>query len=715
VGFLNAALLFGLLGSLVPLIIHLLERRRLPTLQVPSLRFLRELNRRQMRRLELQRLLILIVRMLLVALIAFALARPTLTGPLAAIFPEDAPRALALLIDNSASMQLETETGSLALSARERARALLADLEPQDEVLVYALEAEPRDLGGGPLSPALAAALLDDWPQADGGADLRAGLARAIADLNARPQPQRELYLLSDFAAATLAADSAALPPAGDLRLFALPLSMNPPPNAGLVGLRLPVRPLLPGRPFELGVAARATGAQSAEAFPVELELDGVHRGGFSLEPAPGETEWRSLSVSLSAGSERAVAGLWRKQRDRFAPDDELAFTLQLASRLRVLLAASPSAMGGGKGARLSQADHVARALDPYRGQRPEALALDLEQRGIAALASELVAGRHLVVLCGGDGLDATRGQLLADFVAAGGGLVLAPSAEGAAELARHLLPRLEGPHELAPAEGGRETLAQLEPEHPLFADFSPEHRRVLAAQPLWRSFRTRPGEREILARFASGGPALLGWEHGRGRVRLLLFEVGPEGGELPYSSMFLPLLQELAQEAAGAGRPMLAEAGQSLSWPLDAAGAGAGQGAAGRSGANVAQGLEVLGPDGKPLPLQLDETSLPPRVRVTARRAGIYRLQARGAGGLSELGLAAVSVPPAEGLLAPLPADSIPLRLGLPGLQVIDPAQPLTAALHAGRYGKELARSILLLAALLMACELWLAQRAER
>lgn len=706
-GFLNAVLLFGLLGSLVPLVIHLLERRRLPTLQVPSLRFLRELNRRQMRRLELRRLLILIVRMLLVALIAFALARPTLTGPIAAIFPEDAPRAIALLIDNSASMQLETERGSLAQLARTRARDLLADLAPKDEVLVYALEAEPRDLGGGPLSPALAAALLEEWPQADGGAALRAGLARAMVDLAQRPQPQRELYLLSDFAGATLAADSTTLPPAGELRLFALPLSQSPPPNAGLVGLRLPVRPLLPGQPFELGVAARTTGAQRGEAYPVELELAGEHRGGFSVEPAAaGELQWRSLAVTLPAGGERGVTGLWRKQRDRFAPDDALPFTLSVAARLRVLLVASPSAAGE-RGARLSPADHLARALDPYRGQRPEAIALDLEQRGVSALASDLLADRHLVVLSGGDGLDATRGQLLADFVDAGGGLVVAPSAAGAGDLARYLLPRLGGPAELEAAQGGRETLAQLEPEHPLFADFSAEHRRVLAEQPLWTSFRTRPGEREILARFASGGPALLGWEHGRGRVRFLLFEVGPEGGELPYSSMFLPLLQELAQEAAGAGRPQLVEAGQDLSWPLAGTSAGTDPGQA-------AQGLELIGPDGKAQPLQLDETSFPPRVRALARQAGIYRLQTRGETAARTLGLAAVSAPPAEGLLAPLPVDSIPIRLGLPGLQVVDAGQPLATALHAGRYGKELARSLLILAALLLALELWLAQRAE-
>ena len=86
-----------------------------------------------------------------------------------------------------------------------------------------------------------------------------------------------------------------------------------------------------------------------------------------------------------------------------------------------------------------------------------------------------------------------------------------------------------------------------------------------------------------------------------------------------------------------------------------------------------------------------------------------------RGIEGVRELGLAAVNVPPAEGLLAPIPADSLALRLGLPGLQVIGDAAPLEASLHAGRYGKELARTLLILAALIMALELWLSQRAEQ
>jgi len=707
-GFLNGLLLFGLLGSLVPLVIHLLERRKLPRLEFPSLRFLRELNRRQMRRLNLQRLLILILRMLLVALIAFALARPTLLGPLAALFPEDAPRAVALLIDNSASMLLESETGTLAEQARRRARAILAELDPErDEVLLYSVETTPRDLGGGPLPAPTALRLLDEWRDAEGGAAFAPALRRALSELSMMPQPRRELFLLSDFAAATLLADSVSqtLPAGiGEIRVVALPQSENPPPNTSLTQIRLPARPVLPGRSFELGVAGRAWGVSETEPFPVELELAGEHRGGLQMEPAVGREQWRSMQVSITG--ERELVGVWRKQRDRFAPDDALPFTLPVAPRLRVLLT-SPDASAERRGARLGLAEHVARALDPFRGAAPGKIALDLERLPVAELVSDRLTGAspHLAVLCGGEGLDRSRGRLLADYVEAGGGLLICPDREGLDELARHLLPRLGGPRALEVVEGAEEYLAELDPEHPAFTDFEKEHLAVLGEQPLWRSFRTRPGDREIPARFRSGRPALLAWEHGAGRVRLLLFEAGPEGGELPYSSMFLPFLQELAQEAVGASRPLLVEAGQPLQWPL-------------RAPPEREELLQVLTPAGEQVPARLDASVIPPRARLDrAGRAGIYRLQMRREGGGEplDLGLAAVRVPAIEGDLTPLPPDSLGAALGLPGLEVIRPGEVFSEALAAGRFGKELARPLLLLAALLMAAELWFAQRAER
>ena len=122
---------------------------------------------------------------------------------------------------------------------------------------------------------------------------------------------------------------------------------------------------------------------------------------------------------------------------------------------------------------------------------------------------------------------------------------------------------------------------------------------------------------------------------------------------------------------------------------------------------------LQVLAPGERLLPIRVDASRIPPRAILDrADRAGFYRLQARRLGGMDELGTIAVRVPPAEGRLAPVPPESLAVTLGLPGLHVIGRGEALGAALRAGRLGKEIARPLLLLAALLMALELWVAQR---
>ncbi len=120
-----------------------------------------------------------------------------------------------------------------------------------------------------------------------------------------------------------------------------------------------------------------------------------------------------------------------------------------------------------------------------------------------------------------------------------------------------------------------------------------------------------------------------------------------------------------------------------------------------------------MLAPDGRLLRVRVDTGSFPPRaVLDRADRSGFYRLQRQDPLGSVDLGLAAVRVPAAEGRLSPMPADSLSVALDWPGLISVGPEAILDAALHEGRFGKEIARPLLFLAALLMALELWVAQR---
>ena len=78
--FLNPLFLFGLGAAAIPVLIHLLTRRKPREVRFPSLDFLAEVNQSEIRRLRLKQWLLLLLRTLAVALLALALARPSLQG-----------------------------------------------------------------------------------------------------------------------------------------------------------------------------------------------------------------------------------------------------------------------------------------------------------------------------------------------------------------------------------------------------------------------------------------------------------------------------------------------------------------------------------------------------------------------------------------------------------------------------------------------------------
>ena len=78
VTFLEGAFLSGLLGVAIPIVVHLLHRKRRRRVTFPSLRFLREVQVRTARRSRIQEWLLLVLRVATIAVLALALARPVL-------------------------------------------------------------------------------------------------------------------------------------------------------------------------------------------------------------------------------------------------------------------------------------------------------------------------------------------------------------------------------------------------------------------------------------------------------------------------------------------------------------------------------------------------------------------------------------------------------------------------------------------------------------
>jgi len=131
--FINPFLLWGLAAAAVPIVIHLLNRRRFRRQRWAAMEWLLRAAKQNKRRLQIQNLLLLLLRALAILLLALAIARPTFSdSPLAPVANTRAH--LFLLLDNSASMTARGGTRTAFDEAVTTANGLISALGDEDPV-----------------------------------------------------------------------------------------------------------------------------------------------------------------------------------------------------------------------------------------------------------------------------------------------------------------------------------------------------------------------------------------------------------------------------------------------------------------------------------------------------------------------------------------------------------------------------------------------------
>ena len=104
--FLNPLLLFGMAAVAVPIIIHLLNRRKFRKVNWAAMKFVKLSIDQNQRRMKLEDLILLLLRCALLALLALALARPVMRQSESSFMGQTGVTSV-LVLDNSFSMGLE--------------------------------------------------------------------------------------------------------------------------------------------------------------------------------------------------------------------------------------------------------------------------------------------------------------------------------------------------------------------------------------------------------------------------------------------------------------------------------------------------------------------------------------------------------------------------------------------------------------------------------
>src|SRR5713226_8272989 len=122
--FLHPVYLFGLIAASLPVVIHLLSRRRIKRIRFPAVRFLLLSQRRISRTKRLRHWFLLALRTLAVLILVLLLARPIFqTG--VGLFAAGGPSSIAVVLDNSLSMKW-SRGGEGFKQAKEAAQKLFS-------------------------------------------------------------------------------------------------------------------------------------------------------------------------------------------------------------------------------------------------------------------------------------------------------------------------------------------------------------------------------------------------------------------------------------------------------------------------------------------------------------------------------------------------------------------------------------------------------------
>lgn len=229
--FLSPALLWFLLAAALPVVIHLVNRRRHKTIQWAAMKFLLSATRQYRGEKKLRHIAILTCRVLGITALAIAAARPVISDIIG--WESGTIHTVVLILDRSASMEIKNASNrSLRKSALEKISATIKNLGNPRLMLVDSASGELQEIASPELLPSLSSTAATDTA-----ADIPSLLSRAIAFLP-DVAGATEIWIASDLQSSnwlpsddrwnTIRSSIAALPNAPAIRILSMTDASGP-------------------------------------------------------------------------------------------------------------------------------------------------------------------------------------------------------------------------------------------------------------------------------------------------------------------------------------------------------------------------------------------------------------------------------------------------------------------------------------------------------
>lgn len=584
---------FGIAATALPILIHLLNRRKYREMRWAAMRFLVAAMRKNQRRVKVEQWLLLLIRTLVILMAVLAMAKPLLESLGAIALPGQRTHRV-LVLDGSLSMAyLPTDKTRF-----EQAKALAAQLvrdSRRGDVLSIVLMADPPRVVVGEASPSAnqveVQKEIETLTLPHGGTDLVASFAAIDRVLDVSTVPRKEVIFLTDLQAASwrkgpgsaeALKSAVAKLEARKAQSVVIDLGKDGGENRAVTDLRLDSTVVtLNGPPPKVIATVRNFGPNVVTDFKARLLVDGQLGPDQSVpEIAVGGDATFAFSPTFSSPGDHLIEV--RIDDDPLTLDNKRRLAVPVREFVRVLLVDGQPRPESFQ----SETDYLAQALNPEVTSVGSASQIRTEIVNESQLGTRELAPFDAVVLCNVAQVTPAEATALDAYLKEGGGVVVFGGDQVMAEnYNQRLFADGKGllPAKIGALVGDAQTKQGFfefdakDYKHPIVSLFANEDSNVIAGltgAKTWAYHKLSipddpPSRAQVALWFNTGDPAIVEVPRHRGKVIQIATSADASWSTWPVHQSYPPIMEQVIMQAAS-GR--LAERNVRVGQPFDQA-----------------------------------------------------------------------------------------------------------------------------------------------
>jgi uncharacterized membrane protein len=339
--FLNPAILFGLLAASIPIIIHLLNLRKLKKIEFSTLQFLKELQKNKIRKIKLKQWLLLALRVLIILCIVTAFARPTLVGVSIGGTTSAAKTTAVFILDDTFSMSVIDQNGSYFNQAKESIKNILTQFEEGDEFGLVLVSHQPEEI----VMTSNIAKFGEDVNSTTisfASGKLNNAIIKAAEVIGEAENFNKEIYLFTDFQKGRLATENEITDLreqfGEQVRLYSFDYAGKEVFNFGIDDVKINTQIFEKDKPVKFDATVKNYSDRAEENLVVSLFINGERLAQQSINLNSGESKTANLEATAEAiGYNEALVEI---EEDDMLEDNKRFTSFYIPEKIPVLIAA---------------------------------------------------------------------------------------------------------------------------------------------------------------------------------------------------------------------------------------------------------------------------------------------------------------------------------------------------------------------------------------